>query len=61
MLRSWMFKVNEGHTRIPGYDLTVKDSVPRDTAKNPLSLYFSGSMSPQTEFSVNEETKMVCV
>ena len=50
-----MFEMNEAYTLECQDDLTVKDSVPLDTTKKPLSLYFLGSMSPQTKFSVNEE------
>ena len=47
--------MNEAYTLECQDDLTVKDSMPLDTMKKTLSLYFLGSMSPQTKFSVNEE------
>ena len=57
-LGTWMFKVSGGVYCLEGQTgLTVKDSVPRDTAKNLLGFDFVGPVPPQTGFSVNEKAE----
>ena len=58
-LVSWMVEVNEVRSPECQDDLTVEDSMPRNTTKNPLGLDFLGSTPPQTVFSVNEKPKTV--
>ena len=54
-----MFEMSEAHFHESQDGLTVEDSMPRDTTKNPLGLDFLGSMPPQTVFGINEKPKRV--
>ena len=40
-------------------DLTVKDSVPRDTVKNPMGSDLLGPVSSQAVFGINEKAEAV--